>query len=249
MLLFDRFTFYDLLLLNDFEIPTLLNRSSGSRSYRDISFALFSLALSCSWEVLQNLCSIHLPILLTVPLFPIFRPNERLPSLNFWKARQDDFAFYLDSHCPSAEEYWSLFLFFTAALFTSLTLNALFTIWCSGQTALFLSLLVKTGLGYLPTALSVASRPLFSFQQAQYAQVFPLKLAPSCTLFAGFGSINKSAISLLLLSNSRSVLNTLFSPSSFLLPQSLSETVFSLLQFYQATMGPRTLISSGRRRG
>ena len=43
--------------------------------------------------------------------------------------------------------------------------------------------------------------------------------------------------SLLLLSDSRSVLATLSSPLSFLLPQSLSETVFSLLQFYQATMG------------
>ena len=32
------------------------------------------------------------------------------------------------------------------------------------------------------------------FQQAQYAQVFLLKLAPFCTLFAGLGSINKSAI-------------------------------------------------------
>ena len=55
--------------------------------------------------------------------------------------------------------------------------------------------------------------------------------------------------SFLLLSDSRSVFATLFSPSSFLLPQSLSETVSSLLQFYQATMGPRTLVSSGRRRG
>ena len=55
--------------------------------------------------------------------------------------------------------------------------------------------------------------------------------------------------SLLLLSDSRSVLATLFFPSSFLLPQSLSETVFSLLQFYQTTMGPRTLVYSGRRRG
>ena len=55
--------------------------------------------------------------------------------------------------------------------------------------------------------------------------------------------------SLLLLFISRSVLATLFSSSSFLLPQSLSETVLSLLQFYQATMGPRTFVSSGRRRG
>ena len=35
------------------------------------------------------------------------------------------------------------------------------------------------------------------FQQARYAQVFPLKLTPSCTLFAGLGNTNKSAISLL----------------------------------------------------
>ena len=69
--------------------------------------------------------------------------------------------------------------------------------------ALFLSLLAKTGLAYLPTALSVASRPLFSFQQAQYAQVFPLKLVPSCTLFAGLGSTNKPVVSLLLLTDSR----------------------------------------------
>ena len=70
-------------------------------------------------------------------------------------------------------------------------------IWCSGQTALFLSLLAKTALAYLPTALSVASRPLFSFQQVQYAQVFPLKPAPFCKLFAGLGNTTKSAVSLL----------------------------------------------------
>ena len=48
-------------------------------------------------------------------------------------------------------------------------------------------------MAYLPTALSVALRPLFPIQQAQYAQVFPLKPAPFCTLFAGLGSTNKSA--------------------------------------------------------
>ena len=92
-------------------------------------------------------------------------------------------------------------------------------IWYSGQTALFLFLLAKPALAYLPTALSVAPRPLFPFQQAQYAQVFPLKPAPFCTLFAGLGSTNKSAISLLLLSDSRSVLATLSSPPSFVLSQ------------------------------
>ena len=57
--------------------------------------------------------------------------------------------------------------------------------------------MAKTALAYLPTALSVALSPLFPFQQAQYAQVFPLKPAPVCMLFAGLGNTNKSAISLL----------------------------------------------------
>ena len=112
----------DLLPLNDADTPILLHRSSGSRSSPDISFAPSSLALSCSWEVLQNVGSDHLPILLSVPLSPVFRPNERPPSFNFQKARWDGFAFYLDSHCPSAEEYSSLSS--AAALFTSLALNA-----------------------------------------------------------------------------------------------------------------------------
>ena len=197
MLLFDRVTSSDLLPLNDFDIPTLLHCSPGSRSYPDISFALFSLALSCSWEVHQNLCSDHLPILLTDPFSPVFCPNECLPSLNLRKAPWNEFAFYFDSHCPSAEEHSSLSLSFATVLFTSLTLNALLTTWCSGQTALFLSLLAKTALAYLPTALSEASRPPFSSQQPHYAHVFPLKPAPFCKLFAGLGSINKSAISLL----------------------------------------------------
>ena len=70
-------------------------------------------------------------------------------------------------------------------------------IWCFGQTALFLFLLARAVPAYLPTALSVALRPFFPFQQAQYGHVFPLKPAPFCTLFAGLGSTNKSAISLL----------------------------------------------------
>ena len=109
-------------------------------------------------------------------------------------------------------------LSYVAVLFTFLILNTLLTIWCSGQTALFLSLLARVAPAYLPTALSVALVPPFSFQQAQYAQVFPLKPAPSYTLFAGLGSTNKSATSLLLF-DSRSVLATLSFPPSFLLLQ------------------------------
>ena len=70
-------------------------------------------------------------------------------------------------------------------------------IWCFGQTAMFLFFLARAAPAYLPTALSVALRPLFRFRHAQYVQVFPLKPAPFCTLFAGLGSTNKSAIFLL----------------------------------------------------
>ena len=104
--------------------PTLLHRSSGSRSSPDTSFAPSSLVLSCSWKVLQNLGPDHLPILLSVPLSPAYRPNERPPSFNFQKARWDGFASYFDSHCPSSEEYSSLSLSSAAALFTTLALNA-----------------------------------------------------------------------------------------------------------------------------
>ena len=123
---------------------------------------------------------------------------------------------------------------------------------------------------FLPTALSVALRPLFPFQQAQFVPVFPLKPAPFCTLFAGLGNTIKSAIFLLFSSClTRSVLATLSSPPPFLLSQTLWQiwqelsslsscvisnsvvdlagTVFSLLLFYQATMGPRTLVSPGER--
>ena len=146
----------------------------------DISFAPSSLALSCSWEVLANLGSDHLPILLTVPLSPVFRPNESLLSFNFQTACWDDFAFYFDSHCPSAEKYLSLSS--TAALFTSLTLNALLSIWCR-QTVLFLFLLAKTALAYLPTALSLAQRPPFLFSRPSMLKFFATACAILQALF------------------------------------------------------------------
>ena len=111
----------DLLPLNDHDTPTLLHRSSGSRSSPDISFAPSTLAFSCSWEVLQDLGSDHLPILLSVPLSPVFHPNERSPSFNFQKARWGDFAYYNDSHCPFCR---GILVFFSFLCSTSLALNA-----------------------------------------------------------------------------------------------------------------------------
>ena len=73
--------------------------------------------------MLQNLGSDHLPILLSISLSPVFRPNERPSSFNFQKARWDNFASYFDSRCPSEEEYSSLSLSTAAALFISLAPN------------------------------------------------------------------------------------------------------------------------------
>ena len=138
----------------------------------------------------------------------------------------------------------------------SFTLNlSHLTIWCFGLTALFFFLLTKVTLAYLPTAFFVALRPLFLFQQAQYAQVFLLKPASLCKLFDGLGSTSKSATSLLLLSDSRSVLTTLSSSQSFLLPQSFWQiwqelsSLFSCSIRLQWVLVPQTFISLGERRG
>ena len=112
----------ELLPLNDPDTPTLLHRSSGSRSFPNISFAPSSLALRIllPWEVLQDLGSDHLPILLSIPLSPVFFPNERPSSFNFQKARWDTLT-------PTVllQRNTRIFsLSSAAALFTSLALNA-----------------------------------------------------------------------------------------------------------------------------
>ena len=114
----------DLLPLNYPDAPTLPHCSSGSCSSPDIFFAPSSFALSCSWEVLQDLGSDHLPILLSVHLSPVYRRNERPSFFLFQKARWDGFVSYFDCHCLSAEEYSSLSLSSAAALFSFLALNA-----------------------------------------------------------------------------------------------------------------------------
>ena len=112
--------------LNDPDIPTLVHRSSGSRSFSDISFAPSFLALSCSWEVLQDLGSDHLPILLSVPLSPVFRSNERpLPSI-FRKLAGMTLpsTLTLTVLLQRILVYSSLSLCSAVAFFTSLALNA-----------------------------------------------------------------------------------------------------------------------------
>ena len=65
-------------------------------------------------------------------------------------------------------------------------------LWTGGF--VFFSFLAKAAPTYLLTAFSVALRPHFFFQQAQFAPVFPLKSAPFYTLFAGLGSTIKSPL-------------------------------------------------------
>ena len=126
-----------------------------------------------------------------------------------------------------------------------LTLSPLI-IWYSEQTALFLFLLARAAPAFLPTALCVALRPLFTFWQAQYVQVFPPKPAPFCTLFAGLGSTHKSAISPLFSSCLTLVLS---SPPSFLLSQTLWQIwqeLSSVLSDYNGS--PDTRFSRGTTR-
>ena len=92
-------------------------------------------------------------------------------------------------------------------------------IWCFGQTALFLFLLANAAPAYLPTALSVALRPLFSA-----GSVCSSFSAEACAiLYALCWSRQHQQVChfFFLLSDSRSVLTTLSSPPSFLLPQTL----------------------------
>ena len=118
--IFDLVISSDLLPLNDPDTPTLLHRSSP-----DISFAPLLLLFLAPGRCFRTLVlTTYQLLLLSVPLSPAYRPNERPPSFNFQKARWDGFASYIDSHCPSAEEYSSLSHSSAAALFTSLTLNA-----------------------------------------------------------------------------------------------------------------------------
>ena len=97
--------------------------SSPSMALAFLSFCIVLLAVATplAFPLLPPLLLFPAPgrcfrtwVLITYQFFhlslPVFRSNKRPPSFNFQKARWDDFALYFDSHCPSAEEYSSLFL-------------------------------------------------------------------------------------------------------------------------------------------
>ena len=107
----------------------------------------------------------------------------------------------------------------------------------------------KDGSGVLANcSLCGTEATLSFFGRPSMFQFFLLKPAPFCTLFAGLGSTNKSAIFLLFSSCLTLVLSLppcpLLHLSSYL--KLCGRSGFSLL-FYQATMGPQTLVSPGER--
>ena len=166
-------------------------------------------------------------------MFPSTSPREALltcPPFPPWNLPLFIVESTLSSPCSCSDHPLSR----QGAALAHLDFLSLLMIWYSGQTALFLFLLVRAAPAFLPTALSVALRPLFPFQQALFVQVFLLKPAPFCTLFADLGSTNKSAISLLfssiipLIANcSRSGRNCLLSPPVLLCYNGSPDTRFS----------------------
>ena len=112
------------------------------------------------------------------------------------------------------------------------------TIWYFGLTALFLFLLAKAPVAYLPTTVSVA---ILSFSAGPVCSSFSAK---ACAILHALSWSRQHQqvchfSSLVLLSNSRSVLSSIFLFTSI----SLAGTLFSFFLFYQATMDPQTLVS------
>ena len=95
-------------------------------------------------------------------------------------------------------------------------------IWYSGQMALFLFVVARAAPAYLPTALYVALRPLFSFSAGPVCSSFSAEARAILHALCWSRQHHKVChFSSLLLSDSRSVLATLSSPPFFLLSQTL----------------------------
>ena len=116
--------FSDLLPLNDPDIPTLLYRSCSSPSSPDIYFAPFFLAFSCSWEVLLDLGSDYLPILLSVPFSPLPFASMSVLPLSIFKKLAGMTSLLTLTLALLLQRNTRLFLLSLLLLFISLVLNA-----------------------------------------------------------------------------------------------------------------------------
>ena len=105
----------------------------------------------------------------------------------------------------------------------------------------------KGGSGVLANCSLCGTEVTLSFSAGPVCSSFSAEACAILHALCCLGSTNKLATSLFLLSDSRSVLSSIFP----LVPNSVADlagTVFSLL-FYQTTMGPQTLVSTGERHG
>ena len=103
----------DLFPLNDPDTSTLLHCSSGSRCSSHISFASFSLAVCCSWEVLRNLSTNCTNCI----LFSGLSPQRTYSFLQFSESSLGSFCFSLRLSLSFCKKFS---LTSAAALFTSL---------------------------------------------------------------------------------------------------------------------------------
>ena len=126
-------------------------------------------------------------------------------------------------------------------------------IWYSLLMTLFLFLLARAALAYLPIALSVALSPLFPFSRPSMLKFFRCSLRHSARSLL----IPAAPTCLPFLFSSPTIKLSFYRhpvPSSIFLFASncvadLAGTGFFFHLFYQAAMGPRTLVSPGERRG
>ena len=122
--LFDWLLSSDLLPLNNPEHHTLLHRATGNRSSPDLSLIPARIASKCTWQTLPDLGSDHLPISITILTSPLINSFHRPPSLNYNKARWDDYLTYIDTHCPTPSNFTTLSLSEATHTFTKLLNDA-----------------------------------------------------------------------------------------------------------------------------
>ena len=122
--LYDWMLSSELLPLNDSQTPTLLHRPTGSRTSPDLSIVPASISSRCTWGVLPDLGSDHLPIHICVPIAPVINSISRPPSFNYGKARWADYQSYLEDNCLPLSSFGSLSLSEANHYFSLLILDA-----------------------------------------------------------------------------------------------------------------------------
>ena len=106
----------------------------------------------------------------------------------------------------------------------------------------------KGGFGVLANCSLCGTEATLSFSAGPVCLSFSAEAYAILHALCWSRSTNKSATSLLLLSDSLSVLSSIFPLISNSVAD-LAGTVLFLLLFYQTTMGPRTFVSPGERGG